>query len=77
MVVRGGGDPSGLASLSDEDVARDLLAIPVPVITGLGHARDRTLLGEIAWRAADNPTLDQWRSVHKNPMFSPVLTESC
>jgi exodeoxyribonuclease VII large subunit len=56
MVLRGGGDPTGLASLSDEDVARGLLAIPVPVITGLGHARDRSLLDEIAWRAADTPS---------------------
>jgi exodeoxyribonuclease VII large subunit len=56
LVVRGGGDPSGLASVSNEFVARALLAIPVPVVVGLGHARDRTLLDEVAWRSCDTPS---------------------
>jgi exodeoxyribonuclease VII large subunit len=56
MLVRGGGDPSGLRSVSDEAAARAILAISVPVITGIGHARDRTLLDEITWCAADTPS---------------------
>ncbi|SCZ12716.1 exodeoxyribonuclease VII large subunit [Microvirga guangxiensis] len=56
LVVRGGGHSVGLASLVFEDVARLICTFPVPVITGLGHATDHTLLDEIAWRSADTPS---------------------
>jgi exodeoxyribonuclease VII large subunit len=39
-----------------EDVARLICTFPAPVITGLGHATDRTLLDEVAWRSADTPS---------------------
>jgi exodeoxyribonuclease VII large subunit len=56
LLVRGGGHPAGLASLVFEDVARLICTFPVPVITGLGHATDRTLLDEVAWKATDTPS---------------------
>ncbi|MBO1908057.1 hypothetical protein J4G37_24595 [Microvirga sp. 3-52] len=56
LVVRGGGHSAGLASLVFEDVARLICTFPVPVITGLGHATDHTLLDEVAWRSADTPS---------------------
>jgi exodeoxyribonuclease VII large subunit len=55
-LVRGGGHAAGLASLVFEDVARLICTFPVPVITGLGHATDHTLLDEVAWRSADTPS---------------------
>ncbi|MEJ0049992.1 MAG: exodeoxyribonuclease VII large subunit [Methylovirgula sp.] len=30
--------------------------MPVPVITGLGHASDHSILDEVAWRSADTPS---------------------
>ncbi len=56
LLVRGGGHAAGLASLVFEDVARLICTCPVPVITGLGHATDRTLLDEVAWKATDTPS---------------------
>jgi exodeoxyribonuclease VII large subunit len=56
VLVRGGGHAAGLASLVFEDVARLICTFPVPVITGLGHATDRTLLDEVAWKATDTPS---------------------
>jgi exodeoxyribonuclease VII large subunit len=56
LVVRGGGHAAGLASLVFEDVARLICTFPVPVITGLGHATDHTLLDEVAWRSTDTPS---------------------
>jgi exodeoxyribonuclease VII large subunit len=56
LLVRGGGHAAGLASLVFEDVARLICTFPVPVITGLGHATDRTLLDEVAWKATDTPS---------------------
>jgi exodeoxyribonuclease VII large subunit len=56
LLVRGGGHSSGLVSLMFEDVARLICTFPAPVITGLGHATDRTLLDEAAWRSSDTPS---------------------
>jgi exodeoxyribonuclease VII large subunit len=56
MIIRGGGATSGLLALTNEDLARDLCELPIPVITGIGHASDRTLIDELAWQAADTPS---------------------
>ena len=56
LVVRGGGAAAGLASLANLHLARAVCRCPVPIVTGLGHANDRTLLDDLAWRAADTPS---------------------
>ncbi|MCG7392652.1 hypothetical protein MHY87_07015 [Microvirga sp. ACRRW] len=56
LLVRGGGNAGGLAAVVSEDVARAICTSPVPVITGLGHASDRSLLDEVAWQSADTPS---------------------
>ena len=56
MLVRGGGARAGLAPLDDEVLARQIAAAPVPVVTGLGHATDRTVADAVAWRMADTPS---------------------
>ncbi len=56
LMVRGGGDRAGLMALDDERVARAVCRCRVPVITGLGHAIDRSLLDEVAWAACDTPS---------------------
>lgn len=55
LMVRGGGAATSLASLDDEAVARAIAALPVPVITGLGHAVDSTLADRVA-RSCDTPS---------------------
>ena len=56
LVVRGGGAASSLAPFDDELVARAVAALPVPVVTGLGHAVDLTLADRLAWQRADTPS---------------------
>ena len=56
LVVRGGGDPAGLATATDELVARTFLNVPVPAIVGIGHQRDRGLLDDLAWRSVGTPS---------------------
>lgn len=56
VIIRGGGAKADLLSLNDEAIARALLALPLPVMTGIGHERDSTLLDELAnWRL-DTPS---------------------
>lgn len=56
VVIRGGGATTDLAWLNDLEFGRALAAFPVPVITGLGHARDDTLPDELAALRTDTPS---------------------
>lgn len=56
VLIRGGGASTDLAWLNDLDLARALARFPAPVITGIGHARDDTLLDEVAARRCDTPS---------------------
>lgn len=56
VVIRGGGASTDLAWLNDLQVARALATFPVPVMTGLGHARDDTLPDEVAHTRTDTPS---------------------
>lgn len=56
VVVRGGGAASGIAWLNHEAIVRAAAALPVPLITGIGHERDRTLLDDLAHTACGTPS---------------------
>ena len=56
MVIRGGGAAAGFVSLADLALARAVCRCRVPIVTGIGHASDRTILDDVAWRAADTPS---------------------
>lgn len=56
ILIRGGGASTDLAWLNDLAVARALATFPVPVVTGLGHARDDTLPDEVAHTRMDTPS---------------------
>ncbi len=56
VMVRGGGARSGMAALDDERVVRAACTSPIPILVGLGHAIDRSLLDEVAWATADTPS---------------------
>ena len=56
VLVRGGGARSDLSAFDTETVARTIAAMPVPVITGIGHEVDRTVADEVAHTYAKTPT---------------------
>ncbi len=55
-VVRGGGSRTDLVAFDHELVARAIAAAPVPVVTGVGHEIDRTVVDEVAHQAQKTPT---------------------
>lgn len=55
-LVRGGGAVTGLATLDHEQLVRAVCLCPVPVIVGLGHERDSTLLDEVAHTSRGTPS---------------------
>jgi exodeoxyribonuclease VII large subunit len=56
LIVRGGGARASLSAMDNEDLARAVCRCPIPIISGTGHAVDRTLVDDVAWRAVDTPS---------------------
>jgi exodeoxyribonuclease VII large subunit len=56
LLVRGGGARTDLAGFDAELMARAIAAMPVPVLTGIGHEVDRSIADEVAHRAHKTPT---------------------
>lgn len=55
-IIRGGGAVNDLAYLNDYGLARFVCLCPLPVLTGIGHERDNTLLDEVAHSRYDTPS---------------------
>jgi exodeoxyribonuclease VII large subunit len=55
-IIRGGGAAADLAYLVDGKLAEAVCKMPMPVMTGIGHERDRNLLDEVACMPLDTPS---------------------
>ncbi|NIC39836.1 exodeoxyribonuclease VII large subunit, partial [Aquabacterium sp. A08] len=55
-IIRGGGAVNDLAWLNDYDLARAICELDIPVLTGIGHERDSTVLDEVAHQRFDTPS---------------------
>lgn len=55
-IIRGGGGDVGLSCFNDYTLAREVALFPIPVITGIGHATNETVVEMVAWRNAITPT---------------------
>ncbi len=56
IVIRGGGAQLDLHHLNRLTLAQRLAQMPMPVLTGIGHERDTTILDEIAALRLDTPS---------------------
>ena len=56
VIIRGGGAVNDLAWLNDYGLARLICDLPIPVLTGIGHERDNTVLDEVAHARYDTPS---------------------
>lgn len=56
VVIRGGGATSDLNGFDDYELARRVATFPLPILVGIGHERDRTVLDEIANTRLKTPT---------------------
>jgi len=56
VIIRGGGATSDLAAFDSYELAANCAQFPLPVITGIGHERDDTVLDFVAFHRAKTPT---------------------
>lgn len=56
VIIRGGGGTEELNSFDNYDLARRVAAFPLPVIVGIGHERDITVLDYVAGIRVKTPT---------------------
>jgi exodeoxyribonuclease VII large subunit len=56
ILARGGGASDDLSAFNDERVVRAVFALRVPVVAGVGHATDRTLVEDVADVFAPTPS---------------------
>lgn len=56
VLIRGGGATDDLACFEDYELAANIAQFPVPVIIGIGHERDITLLDYVANMRVKTPT---------------------
>lgn len=56
VIIRGGGGTEELNSLDNYDLARRVATFPLPVIVGIGHERDITVLDYVAGIRVKTPT---------------------
>ena len=56
LLVRGGGAATDLAAFDDEQLARTIADLRVPVVTGIGHEVDHSIADDVAHTSRKTPT---------------------
>lgn len=55
-IVRGGGGDIGLSCYNHYELAKEIALFPIPVVTGIGHATNETVVEMVAFENAITPT---------------------
>lgn len=56
VIIRGGGATSDLNGFDNLELAREVATFALPIVVGIGHERDRTVLDDIANTRVKTPT---------------------
>lgn len=56
VIIRGGGATTDLNAFDNLELARRVATFPIPVVVGIGHERDRTVLDDLACVRCKTPT---------------------
>ncbi|MDR0982359.1 MAG: exodeoxyribonuclease VII large subunit [Culturomica sp.] len=56
VIIRGGGSQSDLGVFDDYELALNIAQFPLPVIAGIGHERDKSIVDYVAFESVKTPT---------------------
>lgn len=56
VIIRGGGAQTDLGCFDSYDIAANIAQFPIPVISGIGHERDETVVDRVAHLRVKTPT---------------------
>lgn len=72
-VIRGGGAKLDLLAFDHIDLARAVARFPLPVLSGIGHDVDQSILDQVAHTALKTPTAVADFLIHHNSQFEAGL----
>jgi exodeoxyribonuclease VII large subunit len=75
VVTRGGGSQEDLMAFQDEDLARFLAHVPVPVVSAVGHESDNTIADLVADVAVPTPSAAAVKVVPDGPALARQILE--
>lgn len=56
VIIRGGGASSDLTWLNDYAIAKAICLLDIPVLSGIGHNKDQTIIDQVANQSFDTPS---------------------
>ncbi len=75
VVIRGGGSRLDLAAFDSWEVCAAAARCPLPILVGIGHETDRTLLDYVAHTALKTPTAVAEFIIQRNAEFETAVLE--
>ena len=75
VLIRGGGATSDLGCFDTYDLANNCAQFPLPIITGIGHLRDESVLDIVAHTSAKTPTAVAELLIHSMLANETLLTD--
>ena len=75
VIIRGGGATSDLGCFDTYDLANNCAQFPLPIITGIGHLRDESVLDIVAHTSAKTPTAVAELLIHSMLDNETLLTD--
>jgi len=75
IIIRGGGAKLDLAAFDSFALCKEMANFPLPVLTGIGHDMDETVLDMVAHSALKTPTAVADFILLRNHLFESTITE--
>lgn len=75
-IIRGGGGDVGLSCFNDLALSRDIALFPIPVLTGIGHATNETVVEMVSYKNAITPTALAEYLLQKFHLFSEPVNRA-
>ncbi|MCK5028556.1 MAG: exodeoxyribonuclease VII large subunit [Bacteroidales bacterium] len=73
VIIRGGGSQSDLQCFNSYQVATNVAQFPLPVITGIGHDKDETVVDIVSYKKLKTPTAAAEYIIEKTSTYEEKL----